>query len=92
MNRSEISWSNIEKIIPEQDYNFIFHSYLRYLQANESDAAMAGAEAEAVAKLAIELLDSEIIADTRSVGNIYETIGKKLELTEDEFVELFEGK
>ena len=92
VNRSEISWSNIEKIIPEQDYNFIFHSYLRYLQANESDAAMAGAEAEAVAKLAIELLDSEIIADTRSVGNIYETIGKKLELTEDEFVELFEGK
>lgn len=73
----------------EQEYDFIFHSYLRYLQANESDAARAGTEAEAVAALAGDLLESEGIADVKVIQNIYERVGRQLDLTEDEFGELF---
>lgn len=73
----------------EQEYDFIFHSYLRYLQANESDAARAGTEAEAVAVLAADLLESEGVADIKMMQNIYERVGRQLDLTEDEFGDLF---
>lgn len=67
----------------------MFHSYLRYLLANESDAARAGTEADAVAALAADLLAGEGTADIRMIQNIYEKVGKQLDLTENEFGELF---
>ncbi len=78
-----------EPSFSKQEYDFMFHSYLRYLLANESDAARAGTEADAVAALAADLLAGEGTADIRMIQNIYEKVGKQLDLTEDEFGELF---
>lgn len=88
----ETLFNNSNISVLEQDYNFVFHSYLRYLQANESDAAKAGTEATAIAALAIDLLESESVADTRMIGNIYEKVGKQMNLTEDEFGDLFSDR
>ena len=85
----ELSWDKIEETVSWQDFAFLLHSRLRYLQANESDAAKAGTEAEAVALLARLLIDSETIADSRTIGNVYGQIGGELGMTEDEFGELF---
>ena len=57
--QEEIQWRKKKEGI------FIFQSYLRYLQANESEAKKAGARAEDIVKLAKYMLDSEIKADER---------------------------
>ncbi len=85
----ELSWDKIEEKVSRQDFAFLLHSRLRYLQANESDAAKAGTEAEAVALLAKTLIESEDIADSRAMGNVYGQIGEEMGMTEEEFGELF---
>lgn len=85
----ELSWDKIEEKVSRQDFAFLLHSRLRYLQANESDAAKAGTEAEAVALLARTLIESEDIADSRAMGNVYGQIGEEMGMTEEEFGELF---
>ena len=87
--KEEISWSSIEPAIPEKDYIFFFHSYLRYLQVNDSDAKKAGARAEDIVKLAQYMLDSEIKADERIQNEVYQVISKEIDLTEEEFESLF---
>ncbi len=84
-----IKWENIEPVISKEADLFIFHSYLRYLQSNDRDAEKAGAQAEEVATLAGYMLEGEIIADQKVENEVYEIIGKKLELTEEEFETLF---
>lgn len=83
------NWSDIEPYIPEKDYIFIFHSYLRYLQVNDNDAKNAGVQAEGVAKMAQYILDSEIIADEKIQNDFYHMISEELALTDEEFEELF---
>lgn len=85
----ELSWSSIESAIDETECLFFFHSYLRYLQANDSEVQMAGARAEDIAKLAEYMLDSEIRADEKIQKDIYQVISEELELTEEEFETLF---
>lgn len=87
--KEEISWSSIEPDIPERDYIFFFHSYLRYLQVNDSDAKKANTRAEDIVKLVQYMLDSEINADERIQNEVYQAISKELDLTEKEFEELF---
>lgn len=90
--KEEISWSSIEPDIPERDYIFFFHSYLRYRQVNDSDAKKAGTRAEDIAKLARYMLDSEIKADERLQNEVYQVISKELDLTEEEFESLFQRR
>lgn len=87
--KGEKSWSKIEPAVPEEDYLFFFHSYLRCLQANDSDAKKAGARAEDIVRLAKYMLDSEIEADERVQNEIYQIISKEIDLTEEEFEALF---
>lgn len=82
-------WKDIEYDIPEIDYLFLFHSYLRYLQVNDSDAQKAGARAEDIAKLARYMLDSEVKADEKIQNEVYQIISKDMDLTEEEFETLF---
>lgn len=82
-------WEKMEPIIPRANYMFIFHSYLRYLQANDPDIEKAGAQAQKIAELAECLLESEVIADNRIQSEVYEVISKELALTEEEFESLF---
>ena len=84
-----IKWEDIDPVISKEAALFIFHSYLRYLQSNDRDAEKAGAQAEDVAALAGYMLEGEIIADQKVENEVYEIIGKKLELTEEEFETLF---
>ncbi len=83
------NWSVIEPAFPEKDYLFIFHSYLRYLQVNDSDAKNAGVQAEEIARMAQYILDSEIKADEKVQNDFYQTINEELALTEEEFEKLF---
>lgn len=87
--KEEISWSSIEPDIPGRDYIFFFHSYLRYLQVNDSDAKKANTRAEDIVKLVQYMLDSEINADERIQNEVYQAISKELDMTEKEFEELF---
>lgn len=82
-------WEDVEPVISPKECQFIFHSYLRYLQGNDKDAEKAGAQAEDIATLAGYMLDGETIADKRIQNEVYEIISKKLELTEEEFDALF---
>lgn len=82
-------WEKMEPIIPRFNYMFIFHSYLRYLQANDPDIEKAGVQAEKIAELAECLLGSEVIADKRIQSEVYDVISKELALTEEEFESLF---
>lgn len=82
-------WEEIEPIISKEDYKFIFHSYLRYLQENDNDAEKAGARAEDIARLAEYMLESEVIADRRIQNEIYEIVNEELGITEEEFEGLF---
>lgn len=88
-NESTITWNNMEPLISTEEYMFIFHSYFRYLQATDSEAEKAGIRAEAIAMLAEDLLDSEIIADEQIQNEVYEAINEELGLTEEEFETLF---
>lgn len=83
------NWSVIEPAFPEKDYLFIFHSYLRYLQVNDSDAKNAGVQAEEIARMAQYILDSEIKADEKVQNDFYQMINEELALTEEEFEKLF---
>ncbi len=85
----ELSWSDIEPAMDEKEYLFFFHSYLRYLQVNDSEVQIAGARAEDIAKLAEYILDSEIKADEKIQNEVYQAISEELELTEEEFETLF---
>ncbi len=85
----KLSWSSIESSIDETECLFFFHSYLRYLQANDSEVQMAGVWAEDIAKLAEYMLDSEIRADEKIQKDIYQVISEELELTEEELEILF---
>lgn len=85
----KLSWSSIESAMEEKEYLFFFHSYLRYLQVNDSEAKKAGARAEDIAKLAGYILDSEIKADEKIQNEVYQIISEKVELTEEEFETLF---
>ena len=85
----EEEWKDIEYDISEKDYLFFFHSYLRYLQVNDSDAPKAGAQAEDIAKLARYMLDSEVKADEKIQNEVYQIISKDMDLTEEEFETLF---
>lgn len=85
----EEEWKDIEYDVPEIDYLFFFHSYLRYLQVNDSDAQKAGARAEDIAKLARYMLDSEVKADEKIQNEVYQIISKDMDLTEEEFETLF---
>lgn len=85
----EEEWKDIEYDIPDIDYLFFFHSYLRYLQVNDSDAQKAGARAEDIAKLARYMLDSEVKADEKIQNEVYQIISKDMDLTEEEFETLF---
>lgn len=87
--KEEIDWSRIEPDASEKEYIFFFHSYLRYLQVNDSDAKKAGARAEDIARLAQYMLDSEMKADERIQNEVYQLISKEIELTEEEFESLF---
>lgn len=86
---SMAKWEDVEPVISPKECQFIFHSYLRYLQGNDKDAEKAGAQAEDIATLAGYMLDGETIADKRIQNEVYEIISKKLELTEEEFDALF---
>ena len=88
-SKKELSWSDIEPAIDETECLFFFHSYLRYLQVNDSEAQIAGARAEDIAKLAEYILDSEIKADEKIQNEVYQAISEELELTEEEFETLF---
>lgn len=90
--KEEISWSSIEPDIPERDYIFFFHSYLRYQQVNDNNAKKAGTRAEDIVKLAQYMLDSEIKADERLQNEVYQVISKELDLTEEEFESLFQRR
>lgn len=82
-------WEELEAVISKEDYKFIFHSYLRYLQENENDAEKAGARAEDIARLAEYMLEGEVIADKREQNEIYEIVNEELGITEEEFEGLF---
>ena len=82
-------WDYFEPKLQEKEGIFIFQSYLRYLQANESEAKKAGARAEDIVKLAKYMLDSEIKADERIQNEVYQIISKKIDITENEFEVLF---
>lgn len=82
-------WDSFETKLQEKEGVFIFQSYLRYLQANESEAKKAGARAEDIVKLAQNMLDSEIKADERIQNEVYQIISKKINITESEFELLF---
>lgn len=88
-NDSQNGWEEMEPVIPKEDYKFIFHSYLRYLQENDSDAERTGARAEDIVKLAEYMLESEVIADRRIQNEVYEVINEELHITEEEFEGLF---
>lgn len=88
-SKKELSWSDIEPAIDETECLFFFHSYLRYLQVNDSEAQIAGARAEDIAKLAEYILDSESKADEKIQNEVYQAISEELELTEEEFETLF---
>lgn len=85
----KVKWSDIEQPIPQKDYLFIFHSYLRDLQANDHEAKNAGMQAEEVARMAQYILDSEIRADEEIQNDFYRMINEELSLTEEEFEKLF---
>lgn len=87
--KAETDWSCIEPDILEDDYIFFFHSYLRCLQANDTEAKNAGAQAEDIAKLAQYMLDGEVKADEKIQNEVYQIISREIELTEEEFEELF---
>lgn len=87
--KAALTWSAIEPVMPEKDYLFIFHSYLRYLQANDEDTKNAGRSANAIAGLAHHILDSEERADEKIQNEFYRTISEELDLTEKEFEDLF---
>ena len=82
-------WESFESEIPEKESIFFLHSYLRYLQANNSEAKKAGARAEDIVKLAHYMLDSEIKADTKVQNEIYQIISQEIDITEEEFETLF---
>lgn len=82
-------WDYFEPKLQEKEGIFVFQSYLRYLQANESEAKKAGARAEDIVKLAQNMLDSEIKADERIQNEVYQIISKKINITESEFELLF---
>ena len=82
-------WESFEPEIPEKESIFFFHSYLRYQQANNSEAKKAGARAEDIVKLAHYMLDSEIKADTKVQNEIYQIISQEIDITEEEFETLF---
>lgn len=87
--KEEADWGKIEPSIPEQEYVFFFHSYMRYLQVNDSDAKNAGVRAEEIARLAAYMLDGEIKADEAVQNEFYQKISEELALTEEEFEKLF---
>lgn len=80
---------SFEPEIPEKESIFFLHSYLRYLQANNSEAKKAGARAEDIVKLAHYMLDSEIKADTKVQNEVYQIISQEIDITEEEFETLF---
>lgn len=82
-------WGEIESAISDNEHRFLFHSYLRYLQATNSDAEKAGARAEDIVKLVQYMLDSEIKADEKIQNEIYQILSRTIELTEEEFETLF---
>lgn len=82
-------WDYFEPKLQEKEGIFVFQSYLRYLQANESEAKKAGTRAEDIVKLAQNMLDSEIKADERIQNEVYQIISKKINITESEFELLF---
>lgn len=82
-------WESFEPEIPEKESIFFFHSYLRYQQANNSEAKKAGARAEDIVKLAHYMLDSEIKADTKVQNEVYQIISQEIDITEEEFETLF---
>lgn len=82
-------WTKIEKTIEWEDIKFYFHSYLRYLQANGDGTDNIYAHAEEIVTLVDYLMDSEIIADQRIQNQIFEVVSRELELTEEQFQELF---
>ena len=82
-------WESFEPEIPEKESIFFLHSYLRYQQANNSEAKKAGARAEDIVKLAYYMLDSEIKADTKVQNEIYKIISQEIDITEEEFETLF---
>ncbi len=88
-DRKVPDWSEIEPFIPEKEYQFLFHSYLRYLQVNDNEAKNAGVRAEEIARLAAYMLDSEIQADKAVQNEFYQLISEELALTEEEFENLF---
>lgn len=86
---TEPDWSRIEPVISEKDCLFVFQSYLRYLQANDSDAKDAGVQAQDVAKFAQYILDNEVEADEKVQNDFYHILGEELALTEEEYENLF---
>lgn len=88
-NDNQNVWEEKEPVIPKEDYMFIFHSYLRYLQENDNDAEKAGARAEDIVKLAEYMLESEVIADKQIQNEVYEIINEELHISEEEFEGLF---
>ncbi len=89
MEITETDWSNLEEILSEDKCRFFFHSYFRYLQANDSDAAKAGTEAEIIATFAKHLIESDAIAERKRQSDIYESVSKELDITEEVFEKLF---
>ena len=87
--KADRKWNDIEPDILQKDYIFIFHSYLRYLQANEIELKETGARAEDIAKLAQYILDSESKADEKMQADIYQIISGEITITEEEFETLF---
>lgn len=86
---TEEDWKQIEKTVEWEDVKFYFHSYLRYLQANGGSTDNIYAHAEEIVALVNYLMDSEIIADQRLQNQIFEVVSRELELTEEQFQDLF---
>lgn len=86
---TEEDWKQLEKTVEWEDVKFYFHSYLRYLQANGGSTDNIYAHAEEIVTLVNYLMDSEIIADQRLQNQIFEVVSRELELTEEQFQDLF---
>lgn len=85
-------WSEMELIFEKEDYMFYFHSYLRYLLANESWATEVGRDAQEIKTLVDSLLESEVLADRMRQSDVFELASQKLGITEAEFEDLFQSR
>lgn len=88
-NDSNILWQPSEQVVMGKEIKFYLHSYLRYLQANDKNMEEIGAEAEAVAEFVQLALESETLADQKEQNGIFEILSNNMELTEEEFEQLF---